>query len=50
MKQARKSSAPRAAEPPGWAAAAPDDSNFQAFSHGDFIGARAAPRPLEENA
>ena len=30
MKRARKGSTPRAAEPLGWAAAAPDDSNFQA--------------------
>ena len=43
--RARKGSTPRAAEPLGWAAAAPDDSDFQAFSHGDFIGALAASRP-----
>ena len=46
MKRARKGSTPRAAEPPGWAAAAPDDADFQAFSHGDFIEARTASRPL----
>jgi hypothetical protein len=50
MKTARKGSTPREAEPPGWAAAAPDDSNFQPFSHGDFIGARAGSRPLAELA
>ncbi|MGB8436164.1 MAG: beta-phosphoglucomutase family hydrolase, partial [Burkholderiales bacterium] len=37
MKRARKGSTPRAAEPPGRTAPAPDDSNFQAFSHDDFI-------------
>jgi hypothetical protein len=42
MKRARRGSTPRAAEPPGWPAAAPDDSDFQAFSRGDFIGAPAA--------
>jgi len=31
MQRARKGSTPRAAEPPAWATAAPDDSEFQAF-------------------
>jgi hypothetical protein len=29
-----------------WRPGAPDDSDFQGFSHGDFIGAPAASRPL----
>ena len=45
MKRARRGSIPRAAEPPGWASAAPDDSDFKAFGHGDLIGALADSRP-----
>ena len=40
MKRARKGFTPRAVEPPGWAAAAPDDSNFPA----EHLAASAAPR------
>ena len=46
MNRARKSPTPRAAEPPGWAAATPDDFDLQSISYGDFIRARAAARPL----
>ena len=40
MKSARKGSTPRAAEPRGWAAAAPDDTNFRA----EHLAASAASR------